>query len=422
MEHPLPHRVSRLCGAMLPDGSVVDVQLRHDRDSAVVAAVTPHRRNRAVDTAADEVDLRGYVLLTAPAEPHAHLDKALSWDLLSPPLGDLGAAIRSWRAGSAAFTEESFHERALAAAMALLRNGTTAVRTHVDLLDGPDPLRGLRAVVAVRERLRALMDVQIVVLTPIGAPAERVHAALDAGADFVGGAPHIAPDPVAETDRLLAIAEQRGVGADLHVDEFLDGDHLMLGHYADRVKDWPPERIRTAGHCCKLGTLSAEALDPLLKSVAHSGIGVVSLPVTNLYLQGRDHLVRTPRGLTALSALLAAGIPLAAGADNVRDPFNPIGRSDALETAALLIAAGHLDPRTAAHLVTDGARAVLGLPVAGPRPGAAAELLAVRGTGLLDVIAGAPADRLVLHRGAIVSISETTHRTAQFAATEVSVP
>ncbi|WP_036494135.1 amidohydrolase family protein [Nocardia sp. BMG111209] len=419
MEQPLPHRISRLCGAMLPDGSVVDVEVR---DPGIVSAVEPHRPERVVDTAAGEVDLRGYVLLTAPAEPHAHLDKALSWDTLVPPLGDLGAAITSWRAGCAVFTEQSFRERALAAALALLRNGTTAVRTHVDLLDGPDPLRGLRAVVAVRERLRELMDVQIVALTPNTAPAELVDAALDAGADLVGGAPHVAPDPLAETDRLLDIAMRRGVGVDLHVDEFLDGDHFMLGHFADRVADWPAERIRTAGHCCRLSTLAPEELEPLLKTVAHSGIGVVSLPVTNLYLQGRDHRVSTPRGLTALAALLEAGIPLAAGADNVRDPFNPIGRSDALETAALLIAAGHLDPATAAHLVTDGARTVLGLPDAGPRPGAAAELLAVRGTGLLGVIADAPADRVVVHRGAIVSISETIYRTAELAATEVSVP
>ncbi|WP_227999952.1 amidohydrolase family protein [Nocardia australiensis] len=52
--------------------------------------------------------------------------------MLTPPFGDLGAAIDAWRESSATLTEESFHHRA-AAALALLRNGTTAVRSHVDI-------------------------------------------------------------------------------------------------------------------------------------------------------------------------------------------------------------------------------------------------------------------------------------------------
>ena len=65
------------------------------------------------------------------------------------------------------------------------------------------------------------------------------------------------------------------------------------------------------------------------------------LPQTNLFLQGRDHPVAMPRGLTAIAALREAGALVAAGADNVQDPFNLVGRSDPLETAALLVMAGH---------------------------------------------------------------------------------
>lgn len=415
MEHPLPHQVSRLCGARLPDGAVVDIDITRRDGHAVIAAITPSSPHATEDG----VDLHGYVLLTAPAEPHAHLDKALSWDVLEPPFGDLGAAVDSWRRGSVALTEESFRDRATAAAMALVRNGTTAIRTHADILTGPDPLRGIRALDRVRRTLAGLVDLEIVALTPQWADDELLHAALDAGADLVGGAPHMAPDPAAELHRLLAVAEARGLGADLHVDEFLDGDHHTLAQYAERVRTWPSARTRTAGHSCRLGTMDPAELAELLPAVAASGLGIVSLPITNLYLQGRDRPVATPRGLTALAALRAAGVPVAAGADNVRDPFNPVGRSDALETASLLITAGHLTPPEAIHLVTDGARAVLGLPAAGVRVGARADLLAVRGTGLLDIVANAPADRVVLRDGAIVSISRTDYRTATVAEWEV---
>jgi cytosine deaminase len=42
---------------------------------------------------------------------------------------------------------------------------------------------------------------------------------------------------------------------------------------------------------------------------------------------------------------------VAGGADNLQDPFNVVGRADPLETAALLVMAGHLDPATAYDLV-----------------------------------------------------------------------
>ena len=95
-----------------------------------------------------------------------------------------------------------------------------------------------------------------------------------------------------------------------------------------------------------------------------------------------------------------------AGADNVQDPFNPVGRGCAFETASLLVVAGHLTPQEAWNLVSDGARAVMGLPVAGPRVGARAELLAVRAQSLTDAIATAPADRIVIHEGRLVARSE----------------
>jgi cytosine deaminase len=131
-----------------------------------------------------------------------------------------------------------------------------------------------------------------------------------------------------------------------------------------------------------------------------------------LSLQGWDHPVSTPRGLTAVRRLLDAGVRLGAGADNVRDPFNPVGRSDALETASLLVTAGHLTLNEAYAAVSSGARSVMNLEPAGVFVGAKAELLAVRGDNLADVVANAPADRYVIHAGRLVAHSEVTRHSA----------
>lgn len=405
----LPRPVKVLRNALLADGSVVDVTL----DGATVAAVTPAARAVA---GPDDLDLTGYLLLPAPAEPHAHLDKARSWDAITPPMGDLGLAIASWRAYAETMTVADVAARARRQVLALLANGTTAIRTHVDVLLGDEPLRGIHALVAVREELRDLVDLEIVALPGPDIPDAAIEAALDAGADTLGGAPHIADDPAADLHRLLDIADRYGVDVDLHTDEGLDGV-VTLDAYAERVAGLTrvdgSARNFSAGHCVRLGTLEATDRDAVIAAVVTSRIGIIANPITNLYLQGWEHHVATPRGLTPVRALLDAGARFAAGADNVRDPFNPVGRSDALETASLLVTAAHLTLDEAYAAVSTGARDVLGLPVAGPMPGAAAELLAVRGGSLAEVIAEASPERLVIHRGALVARSTLTVEIAE---------
>ncbi len=400
----LPRRLSQLTNATLADGSHVDVAL----DGPVVSGVFPPGRlgERSDGTS---LDLANFLLLTAPAEPHAHLDKALSWDLIDPPMGDLELAIESWRDYSAVMTVESITDRARHAALLLLRQGTTAVRTHVDLLPGDDPMRGVRALVRVRDELSELMDIELVALAGPFVPSEQVVEALELGVDLVGGAPHLSEDPIADLRRLIGIAERHGVGADIHTDESLTGAPT-LGEYARLVRDWTVPA--SAGHCVRLGTLEPTELAAVISEVLASDLAIISLPITNLYLQGWQHPVGTPRGLTALRALLDAGVRVAAGADNVRDPFNPVGRSDALETASLLVSAGHLTLDEAYAAVSSGARSVMSLPVAGVQVGAVAELLAVRGSNLSDVIANASADRFVIHAGRLVAQSTVTYDVA----------
>lgn len=430
MDATAPRQVGLLRSALLPDGRLVDVAI----DGDTVSAVAPTGTLGAPD--AVTLDLGGRLLLTAPAEPHAHLDKALSADAIRPPLGDLGAAIASWSAHATTMTVEDVADRARTAALALLAAGTTSVRTHVDVLSGrrtvadapasvESATRGARALVQVRDELAGLMDIELVALAGPLAPDHHVEAVLDCGVDLVGGAPHLAEDPLADVDRLLAIAERRGVGVDLHTDESLDGP-VTLDHYARAVTRMPRDersgRQYSAGHCVRLGTLGPERLAEVVADVAAADLGIITLPITNLYLQGWQHPVSTPRGLTAIRALTGAGVPVAAGADNVRDPFNPVGRSDALETASLLVSAGHVAPDQAYAMVSDTARSVMGLPAAGPVPGRRADLLAIAATSVTDAVANASADRIVLSRGRLVARTEVRTTVALPAPVRATAP
>ncbi|OZD36626.1 cytosine deaminase [Rhodococcus sp. 06-1477-1B] len=399
-----PVSIAALRGVRLASGALVDIAI----DGAEVLAVVP-AGSPLPETDGQTLDLEGYLVTAAGAEPHAHLDKSQSWDAIQPAFGDLERAIESWHAFALTLDEDDTLQRARATALRMLASGITSIRTHVDLLRGEDALTGVRALVRLRAELDGIMDLELVALGGPTVADDVFEAALDTGVDLVGGAPHLADDPLADLERLVALARRRDVGLDLHTDESLAGAETLAA-YARAVTGW--HRPRTAGHCVRLSMMPTTDLDHLAIQVRDADIGVIALPITNLYLQGwgRDHAV--PRGIAPIGRLRAAGVRVAAGADNVRDPFNPVGRCDHLETASLLVSAGHLAPAEALDAVTVGARDVMGLPAAGPTPGARADLVAVRADSLGDVVAFASADRVVLHRGRLVSRTTVSTQTA----------
>jgi cytosine deaminase len=241
-EQSLPLTLDLLRNARLADGSLVDVRIAQETVIDVASA-----GELTVTDPPATLDLDGQLLLTAPAEPHAHLDKALSFDLIQPPMGDLDAAVAAWVQYAVTLDVESIVERARAQALTMVANGITAIRTHADVHAG-FPTRSAEALVAVRDELQGLIDIEIVALSSTRASLDEIDAALDTGLDLVGGAPHMADDPDAEVDRLVALAERRGLGMDLHTDENLAGP-LTLGHYAHRQPLRPPRHARagTAG-------------------------------------------------------------------------------------------------------------------------------------------------------------------------------
>jgi cytosine deaminase len=68
----------------------------------------------------------------------------------------------------------------------------------------------------------------------------------------------------------------------------------------------------------------------------------------------------------------------------------------------LLVLGGQLDIPTAYRLVSEGARAAMGLPGGAVAVGELAELLAVAGGSLQEALASATEDRLVVRRGRLV--------------------
>jgi cytosine deaminase len=396
--------------ATLVDGRVVDITIL----DGVIAAID-ESRVRGVDVHVEDVE--GYVVLPSFVEPHAHLDKALTSDVVANPSGSLEGAIASWMPARVHFQVDDIAARARRAVERYLANGTTAIRAHVDTGEGIG-LRAFDAVQSLRSELDGIVDLQIVAMSsrPIsGREGSNNRAslvdALNAGADFVGGAPAL--DPLADraVDVLAEIAANKGVGLDLHIDETTDPNVFTLARLIEIVRHGFPGSV-TASHAVSLGRQPLSRQRRVAQELAELSIAVVTLPQTNLFLQGRAPRDAGLRGLTGVRALLAEGATLAAGGDNLQDPFNPMGRIDPTETASLLVAAAHLTPNEAVHAVTAASRTALGLAPVTVSVGSVADLVALRATSLSQALASGPANRIVLRAGRIVARSSLTTHTA----------
>jgi cytosine/creatinine deaminase len=391
-----------LRNATLADGSRVDVRLARGEIREVARG-----GELAVGEGDETLNLSRYMLLPALAEPHTHLDKALTADRFGQQFTTLPAAIAAWHAYRETLAVDDMVERARRAALLALAYGATAVRTHADVGRGIG-LRAVEALLRVRDELRPLVDIQVVVLAyPLTGDDGKenrslLREALRLGADVVGGAPHVDPDPAGQVEICLDMATEFGRPVDLHADENMRTSSVDLTELVRQVGDgFPPGA--TASHCVSLGIQPAQVQAEVAAAAAAAGVSIVTLPIANLYLQGRDQATATPRGLTALPALLAAGVVVAGGGDNLQDPFIPVGRADPLLTAQYLVIGGQLPPSKAYELVGSKAREVMGLPPLAVGPGFPADLVAVAGSSLREAIANASEDRLVFRRGRLVS-------------------
>ncbi|MFF9392650.1 amidohydrolase family protein [Streptomyces griseoluteus] len=366
-----------LCGARLTDGRTVDVRLGGDRIEAVGTAGTLARGPARAGAA--RVDLRGYLLLPAAAEPHAHGDTCLTAESCGPP----------------SVAPEEVQRRVTEATLLQLGHGATAVRAQVRVGD-VQGLGALEAVLQARRSLRGLAELTTVAMPRLltgvaGADGlAMLRDAVKMGADVVGGCPDLDPDPIGYAERVLEVAAEQGCPVDLHTD---GADSARLSRLAAMAGGLRPGV--TLGPCAALARLPAETAHRVADRLAAAGIAVVCLPQGGC--AGTER-----RGTAPVRLLRAAGVRVAAGSGALRDLANPVGRGDPLEAAYLLASVHGMCPADAYGTVSASARAVLGLPEVRVEAGFPAELLAVRGAELAGALSLAYS-RIVVHRGRVVA-------------------
>ncbi len=352
------------------------------------------------------VEMAGAFVLPCLIDMHTHLDKGQIWGRSPNPdgtfLGALGAAGADREAH---WSAEDLRRRMDFALRGAYAHGTKAIRTHLDSIPPQDSISW-----PVFADLRAAWDGRIA-----------LQAAALAGCDmvwddaFVTLADRVAehqgilglftfpmPDLPARLTRFFELAAARGLDVDFHTDETMDPGVNNLALVAEAALQTGFTGRIAVGHCCSLSTMPEVEALTTLDRVARAGIGLVSLPMCNLYLQDRQP-GRTPRGrgVTLVHEAKARGIPVAFASDNTRDPFYAYGDLDMIEVLREATRIAHLD-----HTRSDWVQSVLGAPAdlcRWPAPsltvGAPADLIISRARSWTELLARPQADRIVLRGG-----------------------
>ena len=351
------------------------------------------------------IDLKGGMVWACFVDLHTHLDKGHIWNRAPNPDGTFNSALTAVKADVANWDETDVYRRMEFGLKCSYAHGTKAIRTHIDSF-GEQGEIGFRVFKQLRDRWADKLILQAVslvtldyFLTPQGEQLADLVA--DVGG-ILGGVAYMNPDIDAQLDRVFALAKERKLNLDFHTDENDDPASMTLRHVAQAAIRQKYKGRIVCGHCCSLSVQAEAEADQTIQLVKKAGIGVVSLPMCNLYLQGRKPGA-TPRwrGVTLLHELKQQGVSVAIASDNCRDPFFAFGDHDALEVFNLSVRIAHLDRPYSdwANAITLTPANLMGLPQVGIGVGLPADLVLFKARSYGELLSRSQHDRIVLRDG-----------------------
>lgn len=370
-----------------------------------------------------EFDAAGRLLLPPFAEAHVHLDTALTagepaWN----ESGTLSEGIALWTRRKAELTREDVFVRAERTLNLYVGHGVLHLRAMVDI--GDPKLTALEAVLALKERYRDRIDLQVIAFPQDGIVARpdneaRLAQALRMGADGVSAVPHLErtrEEGVLSLRKAFELADRQGAFVHVFCDETDDEGSRFLEVCASLAMSYNCGPRVAAAHANAAAYYNEAYFQRVVGLVRESGLSIVACPLINSVMQGRHDPYPKGRGITRIKDFWRAGVNVAIAHDDIRTPFYPLGTGNPLDAAHMAAHMAHMSGRAELAaligMVTEGGAAAMGI---GERYGwrggrltlgAPASFLLFDAEDARDLIARRPAPRYVFRAGRIVA--ETT--------------
>ena len=342
---------------------------------------------------------QGRLVLPAFVEGHTHLDKTL-WGMgwwkneVGPRLID---RIEGERRERRRLGLDPARQSDRLAREFLLR-GTTRLRSHADV-DTEIGTSHSDALVALRERLRGTMDLQVVAFPQSGllirpGTLELMDEALRNGADIVGGLDPsgIDRDPKGHLDAVFDLAVRHGKPVDIHLHEAGELGAFALELIIERTLALGLTGRVVVSHAFCLGEVARAPA--LYEALAGAGIGIATTAPPS-------------RPVPSVRQMRAAGGRIFAGNDGIRDTWTPYNMPDMLQRAMILGLKNEFrrDDEVAMALatVTDWAAEGCGFAEYGLAVGARADLVLLDAETPAEAVVATPPRRLVISHGRVVA-------------------
>ncbi len=318
------------------------------------------------------IDANGWLVAPPFVDPHFHMDATLS--LGNPRMnvsGTLLEGIALWGELKKLQSIEDIVERALKYCDLATSMGIGAIRSHVDTCD--DELKGVQALLEVREQVKDYIDLQLVAFPQDGVlrdptALENTIRALDMGVDIVGGIPHFerTMQQGADSVKLLCeLAAERGLMVDMHCDESDDPLSRHIETLAYETKRLGLQGRVAGSHLTSMHSMDNYYVSKLIPLIVEAEVHAIPNPLINIMLQGRHDTYPKRRGQTRVRELRDAGITVGFGSDCVMDPWYSLGRADMLDVAFMGLHVGQLSSREdmawCFQAVTENSAKIMGL-------------------------------------------------------------
>ena len=307
--------------------SLFDIAL--DVEKCIISSITPSDSHSAGVKAAGDKDAEGLLYLPATADMHIHLDKHFlgePWRPLQPFISLPGQL--AFEKSMLASLPTTAAERARRLIDLLLSRGTTKIRTHVDV----DPQIGishLEHVLQVREEYRGVMEIEIVAFPQQGLlRSDSLHVmknALRAGAEYVGGVDPAGLDHAVDRslEATFELSAEFNAGVDLHLH---DPGHLGLytiSRFAELTSQAGKGGRTAVSHAYCMGQVSEAESRELAQQLKANDVAIItSVPLD--------------RPMPRVDQLVAEGVRVHVGSDNILDAWSPFGNGDLLARGSKL--------------------------------------------------------------------------------------
>ena len=281
------------------------------------------------------IDGEGCMVLPQFIESHIHLDSTLTagdpnWNMS----GTLFEGIARWAERKEKLSVKDVKDRARNTIRNQAANGIGHVRTHVDVTD--PKLIAMEALLELREELKDEVNVQIVAFPQEGILSfpngkELMENAAKMGCDVIGAIPHFEftrEYGVESLNFAMKLAEKYDLLVDVHCDEIDDEQSRFVETLATRAYESGMGDKVTASHTTSMHSFNNAYASKLFRILRMSNMNFIANPLVNIHLQGRFDTYPKRRGVTRVKELVADGINVSFGHDDVFDPWYPLGEGN----------------------------------------------------------------------------------------------